>query len=347
MSLPSNGITADVIRDVMPPYHLSADLLKGTFRALPAPPADASTSWRHERIARLIGEITTLKPADASQARIAAQILIVREAMDDTFNKAYAPELTVEQLCRLRRTAAALTSSVGMLERSLVRHQQTPVPFFGTVVKDEVDIAAVDAVWCSVIPASAGAGAVRQPAAAEPATAGSCLRPLVPEACPGELDPGACPRALDPGVDPVGPRLAGEATPNVLLTSPAEAAPTPPIPDDEPEPVPDMPGDVPRDMGGDMAGDMAVGVAGVVAGDTAGVRVGTGPAPETGGRNAGSPTGSVVMRLDHGPGWTLDVVRPRAGVGAMPEAGRREAVATVPEAGGLEELAMVSRAVVR
>ena len=35
MTLPSNGITADLIRDIMPPYHLSADLLAGTFAALP------------------------------------------------------------------------------------------------------------------------------------------------------------------------------------------------------------------------------------------------------------------------------------------------------------------------
>jgi hypothetical protein len=35
MTLPSNGITADLIRDILPPYHLSADLLAGTFAALP------------------------------------------------------------------------------------------------------------------------------------------------------------------------------------------------------------------------------------------------------------------------------------------------------------------------
>jgi hypothetical protein len=34
------------------------------------------------------------------------------------------------------------------LERTLARHQQKPVPFFGTVLADGVDIAALDAVWC-------------------------------------------------------------------------------------------------------------------------------------------------------------------------------------------------------
>jgi hypothetical protein len=42
MSEPSNGITAEVIRGVMPPYHLSADLLQATFAALPRPPPDAT-----------------------------------------------------------------------------------------------------------------------------------------------------------------------------------------------------------------------------------------------------------------------------------------------------------------
>ncbi len=38
MSIPSNGITSDVIRNAMPPYHLSQDLLEGTLAALPPPP---------------------------------------------------------------------------------------------------------------------------------------------------------------------------------------------------------------------------------------------------------------------------------------------------------------------
>ena len=55
--------------------------------------------------------------------------------------------MTVEQVCRLRRTAAALTISAAALERTLVRHQQKPVPFFGTVLADGIDIAALAAGW--------------------------------------------------------------------------------------------------------------------------------------------------------------------------------------------------------
>ena len=53
MSAPSNGITAEDIREMMPPYTLSDDLLQATFAALAPPSRDASTAWRHARIARL------------------------------------------------------------------------------------------------------------------------------------------------------------------------------------------------------------------------------------------------------------------------------------------------------
>lgn len=46
MTLPSNGITAEVIREIMPPYHLSGGLLEATFTALPPPPPDPPATWR-------------------------------------------------------------------------------------------------------------------------------------------------------------------------------------------------------------------------------------------------------------------------------------------------------------
>jgi hypothetical protein len=56
-------------------------------------------------------------------------------------------------------------------------------------------------------------------------------------------------------------------------------------------------------------------------GDSPAMTVGR-QAPAGLGRDAGSTPESVVMRLDQGPGWTLDVVRPgmggKAGIGAAP-----------------------------
>jgi len=161
MTLLSAGITPDVIREMMPPYHLSADLLEGAVTALPPPPPDASARWRLARLTRLVQEIGGLMPADAPQARIAAQIVVIREATDDTLARSYAPALTVEQVCRLRRTAADLARTAATLERGLTRRQAKPAPFFGTVLAEGVDIAALDAVWCEGGLACAGAGAVQ------------------------------------------------------------------------------------------------------------------------------------------------------------------------------------------
>src|SRR5665213_2608828 len=168
MSLGSAGITANVFQEMMPQYHLSADLLDGTLKALPPPPPDAPETWRLARITRLISEITTLLPADAAQARLAAQIVVVRELADTMANRAYMPDVTVEQMCRLGRTSAELVRTAALLERTLARRQMKPTPFFGSVAADEVDIAALDAVRCKRGAGCAGAGPMQQPGTGQP-----------------------------------------------------------------------------------------------------------------------------------------------------------------------------------
>jgi len=149
MSQPSNGITPEVIRQVMPPYQVGPDLLQATLAAIPRPPPDATTAWRHARIARLTQEISALMPANAAQARIAAQILIYRQLADTLATQVHAPGTDIPLMCRLARTAATLVQTVATLEKSLTRHQQKPAPFFGTVLSDAVDIPALDATWHS------------------------------------------------------------------------------------------------------------------------------------------------------------------------------------------------------
>jgi hypothetical protein len=145
MTPPSDGTTQAVIREVMLPYHLSADLLAATLAALPPPPHDASPVWQQARVTRLIEEIGAFLPADAGQARLASQILIMSELAGTVATRSYAPEVTVDQMSRLRRTSAELGRTVAMLVRTLQRRQQQPVPLFGTVVEDEIAIAA--AAW--------------------------------------------------------------------------------------------------------------------------------------------------------------------------------------------------------
>jgi hypothetical protein len=147
MSQPSNGITPEVIRQVMPPYQLSPDLLQATLAAIPQPPPDATPAWRHARIARLTQEISALMPANAAQARIAAQVLIYRELADALATQAHASRTDRPLMCRLARTAAALVQTTATLGRALTQYQQKPAPFFGTVLSDAVDIPALDATW--------------------------------------------------------------------------------------------------------------------------------------------------------------------------------------------------------
>ena len=84
MTFSTNGITADIIRDVMPPYQLSTDLLTAMLAAVPPPPSGATAVWRQQRCARLVHEVAGLMPANAPQARICAEIVIVHEAIEDT-----------------------------------------------------------------------------------------------------------------------------------------------------------------------------------------------------------------------------------------------------------------------
>ena len=147
MTLPTNGITPEIIRDIMPPYHLSQDLLAATLLTIPPPPPEATAAWRQARLTRLIEEITAYHPADAAQARIAAQILVFRELADSITARAHTGAPALEDLCRIARSTSELQRSATALERILARHQQKPVPFFGTVIQDAVDIKTLDAQW--------------------------------------------------------------------------------------------------------------------------------------------------------------------------------------------------------
>jgi hypothetical protein len=225
MSIPSNGITPEVIRGVMQPYRLSPDLMAATIAALPAPPPNSTTAWRQARITRQLQEIAALKPADAAQAHIAAQILTTRELADAFTARAQAPNLEINQMCRLGRTGAELLRSAAALDRTLARHQQMPTPFYGTVIEDEVDIPVLEAIWASGTPAPSSAGA--------PASTAITPPPATPKPAPRR--PG--PLALVPAVNPSEPRPdAQPAPPPPLQTQPAHSPAPAPQPNQLPTP---------------------------------------------------------------------------------------------------------------
>ncbi len=200
MSAPSNGITPEVIRGVMPPYHLSRDLLAATIATLPPPPPDSTTASRQARLTRLLQEFVALKPADASQARIAAQLLTTRGLVDAFTARALAPNLEINQMCRLGRTAAELIRSAIALDRTLARHQQMPVPFYGTVIQDEVDIPALEAMWAGETQFSAGPGSPASTSADAPTpTTAATPLPVAPQpTAPAPLEPSPDPEPTPP-----------------------------------------------------------------------------------------------------------------------------------------------------
>jgi hypothetical protein len=224
MATVSNGITPEVIRDFMPPYHLSPDLLAATIAALPRPPPDSTTAWRQARLTRLFQEVTDLHPADAAQASLATQFLTTRELADAYKARAHTPGLDINQMCRLGRITVDLLRSAAQLDRTLARRQNMPTAFFGVVVQDEVDIPALETIWTSQPPASAGAGSL---AAAGPNSPASTPPPATPQ-------PATATTPLDPSPDP---RPDPEPTPP---TAPQLQAP----PDQSPDPA-TQPGEPP------------------------------------------------------------------------------------------------------
>ena len=279
MSLPANGITADVFRDIMPPYHLNQDLLAAMFTALPPPKPAATPTERHAHVTRLVQEVAILMPADEAQARLATQIVITREFADDTFTRSHIPDLTVEQVCRLRRTAAHLTQMSIALERTLVRRQQKPAPFFGTVLAEAVDTAALNQIWRNdptQQPAPDPHPEDQEPPKTTQAGASAAVET---PAAPGPAAPG--PTA--PGNVTPADRMPDQPTVIAPPASTRHVSKVTPIPSSPPRIAPQV--RAPQHRSPDTA-----------------------PGTE---RIAGPNGESVVTLLEKGPGWTLEVVRPR------------------------------------
>jgi len=286
MSTATTGITAEVIRDIMPPYHLSLDLVNATFAALPAAPPEATTAWRHERIARLIEEISTLMPANARQARTAAQIVILQELADSIAADAHAPNVTAPIKHRAGRVSAELARTAAGLERLLERKQQKPAPFFGTMLADEIDIAAVDAAWIS--------------------------RTVAADTTPPDATPDVTPAPVP------GPRPEPDSANATNATAPALANTTAPAAPVAPEPPADPPTEPPADAS--PTADVPRAAADEPATEAPAQRqpaqqpnppprsADAAAIPKT---DARSTAEGVVTRLGQGHGWTLEVVRPR------------------------------------
>ena len=106
-------------------------------------------------------------PADDAQARLATDVVGLRELAGVLRRRAVAPGVAVGEQCRLSRTVADVVRAALAAERQLDRRQHKPAPFFGTLLADPVDVGALDAVWARGV---GGDGRGRGRADGEPAT---------------------------------------------------------------------------------------------------------------------------------------------------------------------------------
>jgi hypothetical protein len=297
---PSSGITFRVIQEMMPDYHLAPDLLDAVVAALPPPPPNATTAWRHARLTRVIEEVAARVPMDAAQGHLAGQIAMVQFLADDFATRIHTPGLDLGQMCRLTRTTDALLHTVARMERTLERRQFRVMPFRDVKAVDGFDLAALDRTWCSdrVQQPATGRRSGGEATQRDAATPG--LDSEVPDAEPAQA------ATLDPvSLDQSGPLLvpaSGDARqpgtpPGAHSTARQDAPPAQPRTNPPAQPQTSKPTEAPSQPAGES--------------DTTARRV-RDDVP-----TYGAPAGSVVTRLEEGPGWTLDVIRraPASGAG--------------------------------
>ncbi len=248
--------------------------------------------------------------------------------------RACAEGVTIEQMCRLGRTAAELERTAGLVGRALVRSQQMPVPFYGTVVQDEVDAAAVDRAWGGRGVQQSGGGTRSDGEAAEVADGpGGPKDGPVPLGMAGSTPGTSAPPGHARWQAPV-----GQGLPAMTIGEIGEGGGDGGVADGGGVGVD---GGVGGDGGGGDGGGGVGGGGG--GGDCGGNDTVQSPAadaepaaavtplklPADGkvwaqprrssdaaprpGRDGGAAPKWTTTRLEQGPGWTLDVVRPPAG----------------------------------
>jgi hypothetical protein len=337
MSDPSNGITFRVIQEMMPDYHLAPDLLEAVVAALPPPPASATTAWRHARLTRIIEEVAARVPMDAAQGHLAGQIAMVQFLADDFATRIHTPGLDLGQMCRLTRTTDALLHTVARMERVLERRQFRVMPFRDVKAVDGFDLAALDQTWCST-PLQQPATGPRPGGDAWQRYAGHRDEAVpgpdrdVPDAKPapptnpnpgqfGQARPVLAPPPGDttqPGRLPTTRSTAREEahTAQPETSKPAHQQTSPPTHPETrkptlPETIPLTAAETSSPTPPETSNPTSAPHHPNRSSDTT-ARRGPDAVP-----TYGAPAGSVVTRLEEGPGWTLDVIRRATATGVV------------------------------
>jgi len=111
-----------------PTYHLSDAQLAPVLAALPPLLAHAPLDWHRSRQKKIVKEIAAFQPADALQARLAGNIVVLRHLAASAMSWANVRTNSPEQARLLGREAAMLMGAGDRLEHALRQQQKRVGP---------------------------------------------------------------------------------------------------------------------------------------------------------------------------------------------------------------------------
>ena len=124
MSIASAKFPHRVPQGMTPTYHLSDAQLAPVLAALPPLLPHAPPDWHRSRQKKIVKEIAALQPADALQARLAGNIVVLRHQAASAMSWANVRTNSPEQARRLGREAAMLMGVGDRLEHALRRQRK-------------------------------------------------------------------------------------------------------------------------------------------------------------------------------------------------------------------------------
>jgi hypothetical protein len=134
----------------LPNYRFGHEQLVHLLSILPPPPPGAPVTWRHAHLGQIIQEIRALDPRNPAEAGLGQTIISFRHLAAHLARRSFDPTASAQQVAELRRTAERLLRTATQTERLLKQRQAGRNTPGHPPLELEVDLAALDAVWCGI-----------------------------------------------------------------------------------------------------------------------------------------------------------------------------------------------------
>jgi len=145
MSLAKAKTTQPANQAAAPTYPIGAEQLNPVLAALPTMIDNAPLRWQRTRRRWILNEIAAFRPADALEAGLAGQIVVLRHVAVRMLGEAHGGAYSPRQARRLARTSATMLQAGERLARALQRWQKCVVRMGWARAQEGVDLAAGDA----------------------------------------------------------------------------------------------------------------------------------------------------------------------------------------------------------